>query len=693
MQSLLGASPTVFLRQAEDCQGQVDCIIRRKDRMGGLNFSAIYVNVETSGEDQILSHMSPRFDISNNANLFTVNKEEDSAGSRSFMSKGYVLGVDTARDIKAGIGRSWELPPLSMGETWISRSIASALSIEKGDSIDIELNVYDILSKYVTLNDSVTELYSRSYIQKKKDKYGNITKTVKNACVGYADKSGTKPRIDDAVLVGTKSAKCNPGSRQTMFCGNVRDGSRCGMSPNIMFRLKVADVIKSWHGRLPSSTTSAEDEEGAAAAAAAEGAQGSKDTMVVVEIPHIMEMIMKALPTKVRDTLQPVIDERTAGSASESMVKMSYDSVTEVFVNLPTDIRNSILLQDDYVSIQDDVVQYSGRVLSSIGAIWLDVQNPILQYLRGQRFTTLYLGMVMDILIAILLGLSSVLIYSLMMINVQGRQFELAVRRMLGATKVQVIALLGVQSMSFAIPSVVFGLPLAHALTEYLFTGFNQIAGVTIVGGLSVTGATYGIVLGIFIPVFGAIGPIRSALGVELRESLDVTRSKTKVIEYQIESEQDRSRISPEILAVGGSLSVFGFLVYYLLPLALLSLDLRLFFLLFVALLLGMLVGLVLLASNLQGFVEYAVGHLFLFWTKKVLKQLALKNLIAHRKRNWKTSIMYSLSLAFIIFIGKYTIIRMEDIFFLTIFFVRSFFLLLLYYVHSCGLTNGGSNI
>jgi hypothetical protein len=31
----------------------------------------------------------------------------------------------------------------------------------------------------------------------------------------------------------------------------------------------------------------------------------------------------------------------------------------------------------------------------------------------------------------------------------------LAVRRMLGATKIQVIALLGVQSMSFAIPSVV----------------------------------------------------------------------------------------------------------------------------------------------------------------------------------------------------------------------------------------------
>ena len=103
---------------------------------------------------------------------------------------------------------------------------------------------------------------------------------------------------------------------------------------------------------------------------------------------------------------------------------------------------------------------------------------------------------------------------------------------------------------------------------------------------------------------------------------------------------------------MGGSLSIFGFLVYYLLPLALLSLDLRLFFLLFVCLLLGMLVGLVLLASNLQGMVEYVIGQVFLFWARPVLKKLALKNLIAHRKRNWKTSIMYSLSLAFIIFIA-----------------------------------------
>ena len=335
---------------------------------------------------------------------------------------------------------------------------------------------------------------------------------------------------------------------------------------------------------------------------------------------------------------------------------LSYDQVRSIVGNLPPAFRSSVLLQAQYSDVQAMVVLFSGRVVSAVGAIWIDVTNPVMEELRVNQFTGLYLGMVMDILIAILLGLSSVLIYSLMMINVQSRQFELAVRRMLGATKPQIIALLVAQAMSFAVPSVVLGLPVAHFITKELFIEFAKLSGVDVASSgqvLSGSGIAYGLLLGLFIPVLGAIGPIRAALGMELREALDVTRSKTKIIEYTIESETDRAKISPSILAVGGSLSVFGFLIYYLLPLALLSLNLRVFFAVFVALLLSLIIGLVLLASNCQVMTEKLVAGLFLgVWAKSVLRRLALKNLIAHRRRNWKTSIMYSLSLAFIIFIA-----------------------------------------
>ena len=639
MQSLLGASPAVFLRQAESGNGQVDVVLSSDGT--SLNFTAITSNVKANGETKILAHMSARSIIDNKCKVYTVPLDRTVSDKRFFISNTKFIAMDTVRDQAAGIGRNWTLPPLEFGETWVTQRLANALDLKMGDTIDVEFFIYNLLSRYITLNDQLTDFFTLK----------SGTRNVTAQCRKLDKATGAAPRSNDPSLVGSVASKCVPGSRTTLFCGPVSDGSRCGMKDRATVRLKIAAVINDWGGRLPGNIgNSEEDNNGGSNSGGGLGGE----SMLAIEISHLMELTLSSMPIEVNTFFESIVTGRSSSEIprKESLKALSYDSVTHILVNLPANERNNVLLQNDYSSIQDGMVDYSGRVLSSIGAIWLRVENPILVYLRRQRFTTLYLGMVMDILIAILLGLSSVLIYSLMMINVQGRQFELAVRRMLGATKIQVIALLGVQSMSFAVPSVIIGLPTAHLLTMYLFTQFNEIAGVTIQGGLTATGANYGIVLGLFIPILGAIGPIQNALGVELREALDITRSKTKVIEYDIESEQDRSRISSDILAVGGSLSIFGFLVYYLLPLALLSLDLRLFFLLFVCLLLGMLVGLVLLASNLQGMVEYVIGQVFLFWARPVLKKLALKNLIAHRKRNWKTSIMYSLSLAFIIFIA-----------------------------------------
>jgi len=48
---------------------------------------------------------------------------------------------------------------------------------------------------------------------------------------------------------------------------------------------------------------------------------------------------------------------------------------------------------------------------------------------------------------------------------------------------------------------------------------------------------------------------------------------------------------------------------------------------------------------------EHLVGYLLLWWNGASIKAMMFKNLAAHRLRNRKTTMMYSLSLAFIIFI------------------------------------------
>ena len=62
------------------------------------------------------------------------------------------------------------------------------------------------------------------------------------------------------------------------------------------------------------------------------------------------------------------------------------------------------------------------------------------------------------------------------------------------------------------------------------------------------------------------------------------------------------------------------------------------------ALLLGMLLGLVTLATNLENFVERIVVFFCFFWERRVLTKLIPQNLVAHRARNRKTSVMYAFS-------------------------------------------------
>jgi antibiotic biosynthesis monooxygenase (ABM) superfamily enzyme len=98
---------------------------------------------------------------------------------------------------------------------------------------------------------------------------------------------------------------------------------------------------------------------------------------------------------------------------------------------------------------------------------------------------------------------------------------------------------------------------------------------------------------------------------------------------------------------------VFGFCIYYLLPLSLLSLNLELLVNLFVALLFGMLLGMVLLSLNLVTILQSAlVVVLVQWWEADIVGQLVRKNLAAHRERHRKTVIVFAVAVAFIVFLN-----------------------------------------
>jgi hypothetical protein len=101
-----------------------------------------------------------------------------------------------------------------------------------------------------------------------------------------------------------------------------------------------------------------------------------------------------------------------------------------------------------------------------------------------------------------------------------------------------------------------------------------------------------------------------------------------------------------------GSIGVLaGIAIYYLLPLAVLNFNISLILEIFFFILLGMILGLTLVSLNLQRMVELILVHIFLFFERKSMKLMILKNLIAHRESNKLTAIIFSLTLGSIIFV------------------------------------------
>jgi len=156
--------------------------------------------------------------------------------------------------------------------------------------------------------------------------------------------------------------------------------------------------------------------------------------------------------------------------------------------------------------------------------------------------------------------------------------------------------------------------------------------------------------LSTMIPLLSSLLPIQVVLDRNLNDALDIQRSKTQAVFVNILNKK-QANTRPMVL-VGLSITVYGVTIYYLLPLALLSMNLTMVSQIIIFILVGLLFALTLLAFNTQSFVERVCTWIFLFFEQASIKAMVLKILAAHRRRNQMTALIYSLSLGFLLFLS-----------------------------------------
>ena len=156
------------------------------------------------------------------------------------------------------------------------------------------------------------------------------------------------------------------------------------------------------------------------------------------------------------------------------------------------------------------------------------------------------------------------------------------------------------QAFLFVMPAVVIGfafyVPSMAIIFKFLFTedlGFRPDF------TPSQRATIQALLLGILIPAISAIIPIKTALANSLADALTNSRSKLSGIFVTFTDNRNPS-VLPYVL-FGTLALVYGASVYYFLPKAMLEMKLNLMLQIFFLILLGMLFGLTVLASNLQG--------------------------------------------------------------------------------------------
>ena len=372
------------------------------------------------------------------------------------------------------------------------------------------------------------------------------------------------------------------------------------------------------------------------------------------KLNKVVIMEFETLPKLINDGVQSVIGKRNLGETNEytELYKFienlsPYEYVHYMIYTFP-EPRLSRYSTSDFNSLSAGAVSFMQNISDHLGYYPLKISMPIMEQMKKFNIAILFMGLIFSMILALFVVISIILIYSLLMVSVQQKSFDIGIKRMVGETKTELISDVLIQTFSFSIPGMILAyigvFPVLGAIYYY---EFEVKLGLKLDPNPTQTAIINAIILGIFIPIVSALVPIKECLSKNLNDALDYTRSQSKAEIIHI---IDPNQTNAGIYIIFGLLStVYAVAVYILMPQCLLSLDLGMMLKIFFLILIGLLLGLVLITLNIQSIIQILVTKLLFFWEHKAIQILILKNLIAHKLRNYSTALVYALSLSFLI--------------------------------------------
>ena len=168
-------------------------------------------------------------------------------------------------------------------------------------------------------------------------------------------------------------------------------------------------------------------------------------------------------------------------------------------------------------------------ITNGLGLFNIGTNVSLLFSMQTYSYAVLFIGLIFDVLLLIFVVVSCLLIYSLLLISVETKTFEIGVMRLVGLTKIGFTGMILTQAAMFVVPSVVLGFILAIPCIYLIFSIlFSDDLGFTPSYIPDASATAQALAIGILIPTISSIIPIRRALSKSLTDSLNTQRAKNE---------------------------------------------------------------------------------------------------------------------------------------------------------------------
>ena len=303
---------------------------------------------------------------------------------------------------------------------------------------------------------------------------------------------------------------------------------------------------------------------------------------------------------------------------------------------------------DDYDDLLDKGVRYMNKIVKKMGNLQnYNIKMPLINIMNNYKYGTTLLNLILNLIILGIFGLSLILIHSLLIITTETHSFEFGILRLVGNSKKNIIIIIILECILFSIPAFI----LALITSYYAIKQINQIIEEELSTDLNISINLNGLITAIIFnflgPILSAIFPIRNILRKNISTSINTILNKTQGVKIEVISLQNTELTS--MIIFGLITFIYGASIYYFLPLSMISLNFGMMGAIFLWILLGILLGFVLLSRNIENIFQKFLTNTLLFFTQSYAKLLILKNIAAHKLKNKKTSLMFSLSVGIFI--------------------------------------------